>query len=69
MGSGDTMVIEVELIAGAVGPLTDVIEMQSLGFSAVLSVDATVVASQSGVALGEDVRVLSAAEASEVCRD
>lgn len=64
--SGDSTVIEVELIAGTAGQLQDIIEMQSVGFSVVLSVDATVVSSPSAVAIGEYVSVLSASEAAEV---
>ncbi len=60
------MVVVVELIATAPGPVSDVFEFKSLGFSALLPVEGAVVASRAEAAPGAHTLVLGAGEAAEV---
>lgn len=64
--SGDAVLVVVELIATAPGPVSDVFEFKSVGFSALLPVEGAVVPSPASAAPSAQTVVLSEEEAAEV---
>ncbi len=64
--SGDAVLVVVELIATAPGPVSDVFEFKSVGFSALLPVEGAVVPSPASAAPSAQTLVLSEEEAAEV---